>query len=122
LDAASSLRFLAARRRPWWLQVLTARATDEQERAHAAMRVEVESVADSRGVGMPRRFHLDRRKVEIVESNDEWHGADYRYFKVKGDDGNFYILRFDEPSSEWGLTMFQRPQVQITQVYREKWR
>jgi hypothetical protein len=102
--------------------VLTARATDEQEKAHAAMRVQVESVADCRGVEMPRRFHLDRRKVEIVESNDQWHGADYRYFKVKGDDGNFYILRFDEPGSEWDLTMFQRPQVQITQVYREKWR
>jgi hypothetical protein len=89
--------------------VLTARATDEQEKAHArTMRVQVESIADCRGVEMPRRFHLDGRKVEIVESDDQWHGADYRYFKVTGDDGNFYILRFDEPSSEWDLTMFQR--------------
>ena len=51
------------------------------------MRVHVECVADYRGVEMPRRFHLGRRKVEIVESDDQWHGADYRYFKVKGDDG-----------------------------------
>ena len=71
------------------------------------MRVHVECVADYRGVEMPRRFHLGRRKVEIVESDDQWHGADYRYFKVKGDDGNVYILRFDQPSSEWDLTMFQ---------------
>jgi hypothetical protein len=68
------------------------------------MRVQVESVADSRGVEMPRRFHLRGRKVEIVEGDDQWHGADYRYFKVKGDDGNVYILRFDEPSSEWEPT------------------
>jgi hypothetical protein len=71
------------------------------------MRVHVECVADYRGVEMPRRFHLGRRKVEIVESDDQWHGADYRYFKVKGDDGDVYILRFDQPSSEWDLTMFQ---------------
>jgi hypothetical protein len=77
----------------------------------SAMRVQVESVADYRGVETPRRFQLDGRKVEIVESDDQWYGADYRYFKVKGDDGNVYILRLDEPSREWELTMFQsRPQ------------
>ncbi|HEY6995589.1 MAG TPA: hypothetical protein VH397_17930 [Xanthobacteraceae bacterium] len=74
------------------------------------MRVQVESVADSRGVETPRRFHLGGRKVDIVESDDQWHGADYRYFKVKGDDGNVYILRVDEPSGAWELTMFRRPQ------------
>jgi hypothetical protein len=67
------------------------------------MLVQVESVA-VRGVETPRRFHLDGRKVEIVECDDQWHGADYRYFKVKGDDGSVYILRFDEPSNEWELT------------------
>jgi hypothetical protein len=40
-------------------------------------------------------------------------GADYRYFKVKGDDDNVYILRFDEPSSEWELMMFQSPKAHI---------
>jgi hypothetical protein len=49
----------------------------------AAVRLQVESVADYRGVETPRRFHLDGRTVEIVESADQWQGADYRYFKVK---------------------------------------
>jgi hypothetical protein len=86
------------------------------------MRVQVESAADYRGVETPRRFHLDGRTVEIVESADQWHGDDYRYFKVKGDDGNVYILRFDEPSGEWELTMFQSPQAETlaTEVYGEK--
>src|SRR5262245_46172199 len=53
-----------------------------------ARSVHVECVAEYHGVEMPRRLHLGRRKVEIVES----------YFKVKGDDGNVYILRFDEPA------------------------
>jgi hypothetical protein len=79
------------------------------------MRVQVESVADDRGVEMPRRFHLAGREVEIIESDDQWHGADYRYFKVKGDDGNVYILRFDETRCEWDLTMFQSPKAHMPQ-------
>jgi hypothetical protein len=86
------------------------------------MRVQVESFADHRGVETPRRLHLDGRTVEIVESDDQWPGADYRYFKVKGDDGNVYILRLDEPSGEWELTMFQRRQAETraAQVTRKK--
>jgi len=34
---------------------------------------------------------------------------DYWYFKIKGNDGNLYILRFDEGRVEWELTMFQNP-------------
>jgi hypothetical protein len=82
-------------------------------KGQAAMRVQVESVADDRGVELPGRLHLGGRKVEIVERDDQWHGADYRYFKVKGDDGNVYILRFDESRSEWALTMFQSPKAPI---------
>ena len=86
------------------------------------MRVQVESVADHRRIETPTRFHLDQRKVEIVENSDQWHGVDYRYFKVKGDDGNVYILRFEERSNEWALTMFQSPQAETsaTQAYLEK--
>jgi hypothetical protein len=86
------------------------------------MRVQVESFADDRGVERPRRLHLDGRTVEIVESDDQWPGPDYCYFKVKGDDGNVYILRRDEPSGEWELTMFERPRAETlaTPVTREK--
>jgi hypothetical protein len=35
-------------------------------------------------------------------------GRDYYYFKVKGDDGNLYVLRRDEAGDGWELTMFQR--------------
>jgi hypothetical protein len=31
----------------------------------------------------------------------------HRYFKVQGYDGAIYILRHDEPSSRWELTLFQ---------------
>jgi hypothetical protein len=73
------------------------------------MRIEVESYAGYGGIEMPRRFRLDGRDVEVIENVDQWHGPDYRYFKVKGEDGNVYILRLDEGCSEWELTMFQSP-------------
>jgi hypothetical protein len=37
---------------------------------------------------------------------DQWYGADYRYVKIKDNDGGLYILRFDEALNEWALIMF----------------
>jgi len=71
------------------------------------MRVRVETYVD-RGVEKPRRIHFDSRQIEIAENIDQWHGADYRYFKVRGSDGNLYLLRLDEVRADWELTMYQR--------------
>ena len=57
------------------------------------------------------RFRFDGSEVEIVEIVDQWYGPDYCYFKIKGNDGNLYILRFDESRVAWELTMFQSPGV-----------
>jgi hypothetical protein len=72
------------------------------------MQVQVEHRTGHLGVGMPVRFRFGRREVEIVEIDDQWYGPDYCYFKIKGNDGNLYILRFDEGRAEWELTMFRR--------------
>ena len=55
---------------------------------------------------MPPKLHLDGHQVDVLESLGQWYGPDYRYIKVRGYDGNLYILRFDEPRAEWELTMF----------------
>jgi len=73
------------------------------------MQVQVEHRTDHLGVEIPMRFRFDGREIEIVEIVDQWYGPDYRYFKIKGNDGNLCILRFDEGRVEWELTMFQRP-------------
>ncbi len=80
------------------------------------MRLEVEIEAGGRGIEIPRRVYLDGRKIEVVENVDQWHGRDYRYFKIRCDDGNLYILRFDEACSEWELTMFQRPDAEASAI------
>ena len=69
------------------------------------MRIQVEDYADDIGSTV-RRFHWDERRVGIVDIIDQWYGPDYRYLKVKGDDGGVYILRCDEIRNEWTLVMF----------------
>ena len=71
------------------------------------MSLQVETYPGDAGVEMVRRFHLCERPLEVIENIDQWHGKGYRYFKVRADDGNLYILRFDEGQAEWDLTMFQ---------------
>jgi hypothetical protein len=73
------------------------------------MRVQVETYVEE-GVEKLRRFRLDSRVVEVADNVYQWHGADYRYVKVRGSDGNVYILRLDEARGEWELTMYERPQ------------
>ena len=69
------------------------------------MRIQIEAHADDIG-GTPRSLYRDARRVGIVDVIDQWYGPDYRYVKVKGDDGGVYILRCDEIRKEWALIMF----------------
>jgi hypothetical protein len=71
------------------------------------MRIQVDRYTSDNGVPMPRSFRLNGMHVVVTETLDQWHGPDYRYVKVKGDDGGLYILRFDEARAVWDLTMFE---------------
>jgi hypothetical protein len=70
--------------------------------------VDVECYAGYRGEETPRRFRLEERSVDVREVLDQWLAPDHRYFKVRGDDGDAYILRHDMVRDRWELTMFQR--------------
>jgi hypothetical protein len=76
------------------------------------MQVHVERDAGNVDPGKLKRFRLDSRCVEVIENIDRWFGPDYAYFKVRGDDGNLYILRLDEARNAWELTMFKSPQAE----------
>lgn len=68
--------------------------------------IRVECYAGYRGEETPQRFYFGERKVDVLEVLDRWLAPDHRYFKVKGDDGGTYIIRYDVPSDHWELTMF----------------
>jgi len=78
----------------------------------ARMRIRVETYAGHRGAPMPRRFYLGRARVGVAETIDQWYGPDYRYIKVKGENGNLYILRFHDVDENWELTMFKSVRAQ----------
>ena len=54
----------------------------------------------------PRAFSLGARRVVVAEEIDRWLDPRHRYFKVRGDDGDIYILRHDVPSDGWELILF----------------
>lgn len=81
-----------------------------RDNSERAMQVQVETFVDEGGVEKLRRFYLNGRQVEVGENLDQWHGADYRYFKVRGSEGDVYILYLDVLRTQWALTMYQRSQ------------
>lgn len=70
--------------------------------------VRVECYAGYRGEETPRRFSIGDRDVQVTEVLDRWLSPDHRYFKLKGDDGDLYILRHDTAAGRWELTLFRR--------------
>ena len=75
------------------------------------LRVGVECYAGHRGEQTPRTLILGDRRVAVAAVLDAWLGPDHRYFKLKGDDGNTYLVRHDERSNSWELTMFRAENV-----------
>jgi hypothetical protein len=72
------------------------------------LQVCVECYAGYRGEETPRCFSIGDRDVQVLEVLDRWLSPDHRYFKLKGDDGDTYILRHDTAADRWELTLFQR--------------
>jgi hypothetical protein len=67
----------------------------------------VECYAGHRGEETPRTLILGDRHVEVAEVLDAWLAPEYRYFKLKGADDCTYLVRHDERSDVWELTMFR---------------
>ncbi len=70
--------------------------------------IEVECYAGYRGEETPRRFRVGDRWVDVAEVIDRWLAPEHRYFKLKGTDGDTYIIRHDQASGSWELTLFRR--------------
>ncbi len=68
------------------------------------MRIRVDCHAGYRGEETPRRFIVGEQWVEVVEIVDRWLEPDHRYFRVKGNDRNTYVIRHDTSTDTWELT------------------
>lgn len=70
--------------------------------------VRVDCYAGYKGEQTPRTVILGDRRIDVVAVLDQWLAPDHRYFKVRGDDGDMYIVRQDAATGEWSLTLFRR--------------
>ena len=68
--------------------------------------VRVECYAGYRAEESPRRFFIGKREIEVVEIIDRWLDPAHSHFKVRGDDGGIYILRYDQDSGSWEMILF----------------
>ena len=69
--------------------------------------IRVECYAGHRGEQTPRTLILGDRRIDVTEVLDAWLAPDHRYFKLRGADGETYLVRHDEQSNTWELTMFR---------------
>ncbi len=67
-------------------------------------RIEVECYSGYRAEETPRALCIRERRVEVVEVLNRWLTPDHHYFKLRGDDGVTYIVRYDEARDQWELT------------------
>jgi hypothetical protein len=67
----------------------------------------VECYAGFRADERPLRFTLRGRVFEVAEVEDRWYSPGAIYFRIRADDGNFYIVRHDEGRDAWTLEGFR---------------
>ncbi len=69
--------------------------------------IRVECYAGHRADERPLRFALRGHEYEVIELDGQWYSPDATYFRVRADDGNYYVLRHDEGQDRWTLDVFR---------------
>jgi hypothetical protein len=64
------------------------------------LRVRVECYAGYRDEETPRCLYLGPRCIRVEAVLDRWLAPEHRYFKLRGDDGGVYIVRYDSAAAE----------------------
>jgi hypothetical protein len=56
----------------------------------------------------PSRFTIRDKEYNVQELDDQWYSPDATYFRVRADDGNYYVLRHDEGQDSWTLDGYRQ--------------
>jgi len=67
----------------------------------------VECYAGYRADERPLRFTLRGHTFEIMEVEDRWYSPGAIYFRVRTGDGDYFVLRHDEPQDVWRVDAFR---------------
>jgi hypothetical protein len=91
--------------------------TGHTEQDAATLRVEC--YAGYRAEESPRLFFIGTRKIAVIEIIDRWLDPGHSHFKVKGDDGGIYILRYDQDTDSWKMILYNsgtRDEIRLSQT------
>jgi len=69
--------------------------------------IRVECYAGHKADERPVRFMLRGHSFEVRELDDRWYSPGASYFRVRAQDGNYYVLRHDEMQDFWTLDAFR---------------
>jgi len=69
--------------------------------------IRVECYAGYRAGERPLRFIIRGRQFIVNELDGRWYSPEASYFRVRADDGNYYVLRHDEAQDFWTLDGFR---------------
>jgi hypothetical protein len=70
------------------------------------MKVKVEFELSPKGEESPAGFVLGGRSIKIKAVMDRWYSPQGSYYRVSGEDGNFYILKSAAGGELWELVSF----------------
>jgi hypothetical protein len=71
----------------------------------------VECYTSSKLNERPVAFVLNSSRYQVKEIIDSWYGEGSRYFKIKADDDNIYLLKYDELTDCWEWVFYQNPKM-----------
>ena len=73
--------------------------------------LKVECYSASKLNERPVAFSLSNSRYKVEEIIDRWYGEGSRYFKIKADDDNIYLLKYDERKDRWEWVFYQNPKM-----------
>jgi len=78
------------------------------------MKLNVECYSGRKADERPVRFRLEGRECFAKAVLDQWYEPESIFYKVRADDGNFYILRqrTSTPDRAWDLVSFRQRRVE----------
>jgi len=72
------------------------------------IRLQVECYSGHKRDERPLRFRMDGRALEVETLEGQWYTPEAKYFRVRANDGNTYVLRHDEVQDSWTLEVYRK--------------
>jgi hypothetical protein len=80
----------------------------------------VECRQTEEGEMFPEKFGWPKAMRQVLDVLDWWPGEDHSYFRLKGDDGNIYIVRHYELEDTWDLVFYETGSKPVSATQRVK--